>query len=291
MIHVEIEREWRRSLPGRLFNYATAGVAATGLPVWSLVVLLRPGGRPPDRVGVHRIPGLDGDAFVFRYSVVPLWQLDARSMLAELGLEASPFCIAMRGVDRAFVQTVVQRVVDDRTMAAPARRTTIRLLSVITAAIFGSGPARRIFQMDSIIRDRNVQELIRGWKADGIAEGKAEGKAEGIAEGKAKGIAEGKAKGIVEGHLSEARTALRTVLAGRSFRLTPELRARIADETRLVQIQSWLKAAIKATSIDEVFTPVRRRARRRPAPRPQPSQTRSRGSRSRSRSRSGRRRG
>src|SRR5215207_5311155 len=44
-VHVEIERDWRREIPRRLFEYASAAVMATDLPVSSVVVLLRPGGR------------------------------------------------------------------------------------------------------------------------------------------------------------------------------------------------------------------------------------------------------
>src|SRR5262249_54432883 len=75
-VHVEIEGAGRTDIPGRLFEYASAAVVATRLPVWSVVVLLRPGGRPPGGTGIYRIPGVGGDAFVFRYHVVPLWRLD-----------------------------------------------------------------------------------------------------------------------------------------------------------------------------------------------------------------------
>jgi hypothetical protein len=53
-VHVEIERAWRTNIPRRLFEYASAAVTATRLPVWSIVVLLRPGGRPPRGTGTYR---------------------------------------------------------------------------------------------------------------------------------------------------------------------------------------------------------------------------------------------
>ena len=52
-VHVEIEREWRTSIALRLFDYASAAVTATQLPVSSIVVFLRPGGRPPSSTGVY----------------------------------------------------------------------------------------------------------------------------------------------------------------------------------------------------------------------------------------------
>lgn len=112
VVHVEIEREWRAELPRRLFEYASAAVVSTQLPVWSVVVLLRPGGRPPGET-VFRIPGVDADAFVFRYHVVPLWQLDARRMREQLGLEGAPFCAAMQGADEKFVRELADDVRSD----------------------------------------------------------------------------------------------------------------------------------------------------------------------------------
>jgi hypothetical protein len=94
-VHVEIEREWRSDIASRLFDYASNAAIGTQLPVWSVVLLLRPGGAPPQGIGVYRIRGIDGDAFVFRYHVVPLWQLDARAMLRQLGLIGAPLCVAM----------------------------------------------------------------------------------------------------------------------------------------------------------------------------------------------------
>jgi len=105
-VHVEIERGWRTDIVPRLFDYASAAVTAAQLPVWSVVVLLRPGGRPPQGTGTYRIRGVDGDSFVFRYRVLPLWQLDAHEMRAQLGLEGAPFCVAMQGADEAFVRTL-----------------------------------------------------------------------------------------------------------------------------------------------------------------------------------------
>lgn len=110
MVHVETEREWRTDIAPRLFEYASAAVAATRLPVWSVVVLLRSGGRPPSGVGEYRIRGIDGDAFVLRYHVLPLWQLDARVMREQLGLEGAPFYAAMQGADEAWLEAAATAV-------------------------------------------------------------------------------------------------------------------------------------------------------------------------------------
>ncbi len=195
IVHIEVERDWRPTMGDRLFDYASAAVTATRQPVWSVVVLLRPGGHPPEGTGVYQVPGADGDAFVFRYQVMPLWQLDARQMQAQLGPAAAPFCAAMRGADEAFIRELVEKVQTDPRLAPHDRRTTIQLLYIVSAVILGSETARRIFHVESIIQDPNVQELIREWEDKGRAEGRSEGRAEGRSEGRAEGRSEGRAEG------------------------------------------------------------------------------------------------
>jgi len=220
-VHVEIERGWRTELPERLFEYASAAVVATRMPVWSVVVLLRPGGQPPRGTGVYRIPGVEDDAFVFRYHVVPLWQLDARRMREELGLEAAPFCAAMHGADEGFVRTLAEDVLIDRGLADPDRQSTIRLLYVVSAAILGIDTARRIFHVESIMQDPNVKALIGEWEDKGRAE--------------------------------EAQRLLHRVLAKRELLVTPDVRARIDSESDVARLEAWLEAAITAPTIGAIF--------------------------------------
>jgi len=241
-VHVEIEREWRPAIARRLFDYATAAVAATGLPVWSVVLLLRPGGRPPSVAGEYRLPGIGGDAFVFRYHVVSLWQLDARAMLGQLGLRGAPFCVAMHGADEELVRGAVAEVRGGSGgLTGDEQQTTMQLLYIMTAAILGSGTARRIFHMESLIQDPNVQELIREWEDKGRVEGRVEGRREGQREGRDTGRAE------------EARRLLYKVLAVRSFAVPPDVRVRIDAEPDVARLEAWLETAVTAGALGDVF--------------------------------------
>ena len=252
-VHVEIERDWRPEIPRRLFEYASSALGATSLAVWSVVVLLRPGGRPPHGTGVYRVPGVSGDAFVFRYQVVPLWQLDARQMRSQLGLEGAPFCAAMRGTDEALVRSLAEEVQTDRSMPPQDRQTTMQLLYMVSAAILGSETARRIFHVESIIQDPNVQELIREWESKGHAKGRAKGRVEGRVEGRAE----------------EARRLLHKVLAARALPVTAEVRARIDGEPDVGRLEAWLESAVNAGAIGDVFAMAgedRRKSSRSAAP-------------------------
>jgi hypothetical protein len=225
VVHIEVERDWRPEIPRRVFEYASAAVVATELPVSSVVVLLRPGGHPPSGTGVYRIPGIVGDAFVFCYHVVPLWQLDARQMQAQLGLAGAPFCVAMRGADEELVRSFAREVRTDPGLSQRDRETTTQLLYLVTAVMLGSETAKRIFHMESIIQDPNVQELIREWED----------------------------KGRVEGRAEEARALLYKVLALRSLPVTPDVRARIDAEPDVTRLEAWLEAAVIAGGIGDVF--------------------------------------
>ena len=79
--------------------------------------------------------------------------------------------------------------------------------------------------MESIIQDPNVQELIAEWEDKGREQGRA----------------------------SEARLLLHRVLAARSFPMTQDVRSRIDGEPDVNRLESWLEAAVTATSIGEVF--------------------------------------
>jgi hypothetical protein len=176
---------------------------------------------------------------------VPLWQLDAREMRAELGLEGAPFCAAMHGADEAFVRALAEEVRTDRGLVQRDRQTAMQLLYVVSAAILGSETARRIFHVESIIQDPNVQELIREWEDKGRDKGLAEGRDRGLAEGRDKGLAEGRAK--------EARLLLYKVLVARSFPVTSDVRARIDGEADVARLEAWLEAAVTAAAIGDVF--------------------------------------
>jgi hypothetical protein len=92
IVHIEIERAWRKSIPMRMFDYASAAHVATGLPVVSVVLLLRRGGRrPPGRCLTYRAGAL-GAEIRFRYFVLPLYELDARKMQRRLPPEGWPLC-------------------------------------------------------------------------------------------------------------------------------------------------------------------------------------------------------
>jgi len=148
---------------------------------------------------------------------------------SQLGLTGAPFCVAMHGADEELVRELADEVIHDQGLSPPDRETTLKLLYFVTAAILGIDAARRIFHMESLFEDPNIQQLLRELKDEGHAEGRVAGRAE------------------------EARSLLYEVLALRSFTVTSDVRARIDGEADVSRLEAWLKAAVIAGAIGDVF--------------------------------------
>jgi predicted transposase YdaD len=163
----------------------------------------------------------------------------------------------VRGANESFVRELAAEVVADRSLSERDRSSTLQLLYIVSAAILGSETARRIFHMESIIQDPNVQELIREWedkgRAEGLVDGRAEGRAEGLVKGRAEGLVKGRAEGLVEGGAAVARVLLHRLLAVRSIPVTPDARARIDAESDVARLESWVLSAATADTISDVF--------------------------------------
>jgi len=175
IVHVEVERGWRKDIERRVYDYSTAAHTRTGLPVVSVVLLLRRGGKPPASPATYRLRALGHDTHVLRYHVLPLWQLDARKMRERLPPDGWAFCVAMRGSSRAFVRELARDLAAREDLPAQRRDRGLGLLFIITAAMLGEATAEGIFKMDSIMQSPGVQALIRKWEDKGREEGKIQG--------------------------------------------------------------------------------------------------------------------
>jgi hypothetical protein len=82
-VHLELESTGRLGIPDELLRYNVAARAVVGLPVHSVLVLLRPKATATDLTGRLDVPGADGVPYLtFRYSVVRVWQEPFASLLA-----------------------------------------------------------------------------------------------------------------------------------------------------------------------------------------------------------------
>ena len=90
-------------------------------------------------------------------------------------------------------------------------------------------------------------EFVGKW----ITQGREEGLEKGRKEGLEKGLQEGRQEGLHEGEL----VALFEVLDARGFEVDSTTRQQIQSCTDLAQLKVWLRKAVTAESVQELFTP------------------------------------
>jgi hypothetical protein len=74
VLHLELESGGRLGIPEELLRYNVQARKTTGLPVQTVVVLLRPKATATDLTGELELPGATGAVYLtFRYAVVRLW--------------------------------------------------------------------------------------------------------------------------------------------------------------------------------------------------------------------------
>src|SRR5579872_3699874 len=83
ILHLELESTGRLGIPAELLRYNIAAWGVTGLPVHSVVMLLRPKANASDLTGHYEIDGGDKQAYLsFRYTVVRVWEESVDGLLA-----------------------------------------------------------------------------------------------------------------------------------------------------------------------------------------------------------------
>jgi hypothetical protein len=183
IVHTEFLSGRDLGLPQRTFWYNTLLSQKHDVPVWSVIVLLRPAADGPELTGVFEklFPGR-GQALVFRYEVVRIW-LEPPEKLLTAGLAVLPLA-PVSNVAPEQLEGVVRAVAERlKREADPAALTA---LWTATMVLMGLRHPRE--QVKSIIE--GVREMILGIRGieeswvyqDIFAEGEAKGRAEGAVE-------------------------------------------------------------------------------------------------------------
>ena len=88
VIHLEFEVSGHLGRPADLLRYNVLAHVQTGLPVHSVVVLLRPKANSSDLTGEFQLTGADGRPYLnFRYGVLRVWEESVAALVGSgLGL-------------------------------------------------------------------------------------------------------------------------------------------------------------------------------------------------------------
>jgi predicted transposase YdaD len=176
IVHVEFQSSYEAGLPLRVQRYNILARYRHGLPVQSVVVLLRESADGIELTGLleDRLP--DGLLYhQFRYNVVKVWDLAVEDILAgDLAtLPLAPISRIPTGEMPRIVQLMDERIEHNASHAEKADLWTATFL--LTGLIYPENLAITLLQGKSYMRDSTTYQAI-------LREGKAEGKAEGKTE-------------------------------------------------------------------------------------------------------------
>ena len=83
LAHIEVQASHDPRLSTRLLQYHALLLHRHGLPVETIVILLRPDANSPELDGHYQRPGVAHDVTVsFRYGVIPLWERPLQELLS-----------------------------------------------------------------------------------------------------------------------------------------------------------------------------------------------------------------
>jgi hypothetical protein len=103
------------------------------------------------------------------------------------------------------------------------------------------------------VEDLMSTSTYREYKSEFARKYISQGRAEGEAKGRAEGVAEGRAEGVAEGRVDGEAAALLVILETRGIPVPEEIRGRIRECGSLEQLETWVRTAATAESIEDVF--------------------------------------
>jgi hypothetical protein len=232
IVHAEFLSGRNLAQPEQAHWYNTILERRHQVPVWSVLVLIRPAADGPELTGTweKRFPGR-GTKLWFRYDVVRVW-LEPPEKLLTGGLPILPLA-PVSNVAPERLPEVLTAVAERLNQEAPLELR--KILWVSTTILMGSRYPRE--QVEALIR--GVAKMILGIRGiedswvyqDILAEGIAKGEAMGIAKGEAMG----EARGIAETLLRIGRKTLGTP----DERISATILA-MTDRERLLQLSDRL---------------------------------------------------
>lgn len=181
LLHLELQASYDRKLPDRKLLYNVLLTHRHGLPVRSVVLLLRPKADGPAMTGSVNRTLWSADPYLdFRYETVWIWQVPAESVL-EAGIGTLPLIPLTAGAE-AKLEELIDRM--DRSVGTGIQSAEAADLWAATYILMGLSYRPEIGQV-LLQRVRTMEESVTYQEilSKGEAKGEAKGKAEGILEG------------------------------------------------------------------------------------------------------------
>ncbi|HYH65584.1 MAG TPA: hypothetical protein VD866_12880 [Urbifossiella sp.] len=231
ILHVELEAGARRGIPGRLLRYNVLLGYNRDEPVYSVIVLLKPGAGGTDLTGVYTRPNLG-----FRYAVVRVWEESIDTLIAVGPAVALVALIT----DEAQADAVAAADRIDARLRQPDVGGSLRSELWSIAGFFGG------LRFDP----KFVKQLVGRY---GVILEESSVYQEAVEKGEKRGLTHGLTLGRVEGRAEAARDSLLLVAGQRFGAPPPAVVAAIQSEVDADRLRRMLGRLLDAAGWDDLL--------------------------------------
>ena len=210
LAHLEFQSTYKLDLGHRALRYNVLLFYRHGLPVQSVIILLRREADGPAMTGrVEYVTDPNDGLLTFRYRIVRVWEQSDEDLLAG-DLATLPLALLTDAARDHLPQTVRRMEARIQAEATPSEAEFLWTAAyILTGLRYPADIAGELLKGVRAMEDSSTYQAII---AKGEARGRAEGEARGRVEGEARGRVEGEARGRVEGaslgKMEEARNLL-----------------------------------------------------------------------------------
>jgi predicted transposase YdaD len=243
IVHVEFETSYKPETPLKSQRYNILARYRHGLPVQSIIVLMRPAADGPRITGLLEDHLPDGTRYhEFRYNVVRVWELPAAEILAR-----DVYLLPLAPVSR----------VDDSELPDLIRRMDERIERELTPSEAPEIWSATYLLMGLVHKDTFVKALLQGVRH--MQESSTyqailrEGREEGIQQGIERGIEQGIERGVERGKTEEASKLLLKTGNKRFGPPDPRIVAIIESITELNRLEDLFLRILDVGGWDELF--------------------------------------
>lgn len=171
MVIIELQADWKRTVPLNLLDYRVRYMLKYDVEVLTCVLLLRPSGTATDLYEDREVR--------FRYRLVKIYEMDAKTVVSEGPLCMLPFVPLMRG--GAEYLDEAESLIYGSERARPERADMLTSMAILSGLVSTDLPAKLIARRKDIMIESAAYDII---KKEGYIEGKREGEREGEKEGR-----------------------------------------------------------------------------------------------------------
>lgn len=173
----EIQNSYILTMPDRMRTYAALASEVYRMPVFPVLINVKPYGKPIPTRFESEFLGLTARQ---DYRVINLWEVEAEDILARDLWALIPLLPTMKGASEELIETARARVILDRHLQLTKMAGELDFaLALFTEAFFGKETALRIFggkMLEIIAQTSLYQEVLRR----GLEEGREQGLEEEI---------------------------------------------------------------------------------------------------------------